>query len=63
MPTSFKSSPPSLRRVEYSLTALGDKVASTLLDLITLAEDSLPQILAAQRDIDDERAPTATAQA
>ncbi len=50
-------------RVEYSLTALGDKVASKLLDLITLVEDSLPQILAAQRDIDDARAPTATTQA
>lgn len=39
-------------RVEYSLTPLGDKIATKLLDLITLVEDSVPDILAAQNTFD-----------
>ncbi|HKT00091.1 MAG TPA: helix-turn-helix domain-containing protein [Rugosimonospora sp.] len=42
-------------RVEYSLTPLGTRVATTLLGLIDLLEGEIPALLAAQEDYDRQR--------
>lgn len=43
-------------RVEYSLTPLGEQAADKLWELVVILEDSMPQILVAQRDYDSAAA-------
>ncbi|MGO1544080.1 MAG: winged helix-turn-helix transcriptional regulator [Gulosibacter sp.] len=47
--TVHSSIPPN---VDYALTALGAKIAEPMLELITMLEAELPQVLAAQESYD-----------